>query len=76
MSHFTNTGFIITFSSNHVAITKGKFHISGVQSGPLFTYSLYMRNPFNKPSLNAIIKALPTKTWHLCMGHVNWETLK
>ena len=75
-SRFTNTGFIVAFSGNHVAITKGKFRISGVQSGPLFTCSLYTRNPSNKPSLNAIVKALPIKTWHLHMGHINWETLK
>ena len=35
-SHFTNAGFHVAFSSNNVAITKGKFCVSGVQSSPLF----------------------------------------
>ena len=75
-SRFTNLGFTVTFSSNNVAITKGKFRISGVQTSPLFTCLLYSGNPSNGPSLNAAVEALPIKLWHQRMGHINWEALK
>ena len=41
-SRFTNMGFTVAFSSNHIEITKGKFRISG-----------FSPVPSNKPSLNA-----------------------
>ena len=75
-SRFTNLGFTVAFSGNHVAITKGNYCISGIQSGPLFTFSLYSGNPSQGPSLNAAVEALPIELWHQRMGHLNWETLK
>ena len=75
-SRFTNSGFTVAFTGNTVAITKGKFRISGVQSGPLFTCSLYTGNPSIGPSLNAAVTALPIELWHQRMGHVNWEAIK
>ena len=75
-SRFTNSGFTVAFTGNTVAITKGKFRISGVQSGPLFTCSLYTGNPSTGPSLNAAVAALPIELWHQRMGHVNWEAIK
>jgi len=73
-SRFTNQGYTVAFSGNTVAITKGKFRVSGIQSGPLFTCSLYSGNLSDGPSLNAVVKALPIELWHQRMGHTNWET--
>ena len=75
-SRFTNSGFTVAFTGNTVAITKGKFRISGIQSGPLFTCSFYTANPSIGPSLNAAVEALPIELWHQRMGHVNWEAIK
>ena len=76
VSRFINMGFTVAFSGNNVAITKGKFRVLGIQSGPLFTCLLYTANPSVGPSLNAVVEALSIELWHQCMGHINWDTLK
>src|SRR6266478_1862985 len=71
-SRFTNAGFTVAFTGDTVAITKGKFHVSGSCSGPLFICSLYSGKPTNGSLLNTAMSTLPIELWHQRMGHTNW----
>ena len=76
-SCFTDSGFTVAFSGNNIAITKGKFRISGIHSSPFFMCLLYLDDPSKVKTLNAVtVKALPIELWHQRMGHANWDTIK
>ena len=75
ISRFDDKGFTSVFANSQLTISKEKFAFHGFRSGPLYTCSLYAEKPLGARSLNAAI-ALPIKTWHDRMGHLNWDAIK
>ena len=78
MGRLANKGFTVTLSGQTVVIQKGDLRFKGFKTGTLYTCSLYSELPVQAQlggRLNAV-QALPIKTWHDCMGHLNCEAIK
>ena len=55
---------------------KGRFKFSGSRIGTLYTCVMHVEKPLGAHSLSLVENSLLIKTWHECMGHLNWDTLK
>ena len=74
-SRFDDCGFTVTFSKSKLIIVKGNLKFSRFCTGPLYQVTAYLENPHRPWSLN-LVTAIPIKTWHKRMGHLNWEAIK
>ena len=75
-NHFDQKGFSAKIGDGKVTIAKEKFSFSGFKTGHLYMCSLYTKKPLGAHSLNLVKTALPIKTWHNQLGHLNWEAIK
>ena len=74
-SQFNSKGFTVLMGQSKVMITMRKFHFSGFKASTLYTCTMYGKKPLGHQRLNSV-KALPIKTWHEHMGHLNWDAIK
>ena len=75
MGRLDDRGFTTTVSQSRLTISKGMLSFSGFRNGTLYTCIMYPDKPVDARSLNSVT-ALPIKTWHERMGHLNWQSIK
>jgi len=79
LSTFDDKGFELQIKNRRLTATKGNTSFVGTRVDKLYVTPMWQDRPSPQPNSQlhtAIAKPLPVKTWHKCMGHINWEALK
>ena len=74
-SKLDKKGFSFTIVKGIITIKFGKHAFHGQLIADLYSVTMYVEKPLGARSLSSVT-ALPIATWHECMGHLNWESIK